>query len=231
MFPIPPVTLNLMLACVAVYCLGSFQTTAALLQWGALWPLASGNFMPWQLVTYAFMHWGTPHLLFNMLFLWMFGSEIERLWGRQRFLVFLLVCAISAALVQLLVTAAMGSTHATVGASGAIYGLLLAYALSFPNRQFDLIGFVPMLLIMLPSPTLNLIGAVLYVVMVTNRQAVPIPPVYVRAGAMVTILIIIELSFGLFVHTGVAHFAHLGGMLGGWVMLRWWRQGGRLGRR
>ena len=223
MLPIPPATLNLILACVAVFFLGTFQMPAAVLQWCALWPLGSGAFMPWQLVTYAFMHGGTAHLLFNLLFLWMFGSELERLWGRSRYLWFLLASAAAAAVAQLIVTTAMGSTHPTVGASGAVYGLLLAYALAFPYRQFDLIGFVPMLMLMLPSPTLNLLGALLYVMLMTNRQAVPVPPVMVRAGVMVGILIGIELLFGLFVHTGVAHFAHLGGMAGGWLMLKYWR--------
>ncbi len=229
MFPIPRVTQNLMLACVVVYCLGAFQTTAQLLQWCALWPLSSGAFMPWQPLSYAFMHGSLPHLLLNMLFLWMFGSEMERLWGGRRYGLFLLASAVAAAVAQLVVTTAMGSLHPTVGASGAIYGLLLAYALSFPQRQFDLVGFVPMLLITMPSTTLSLVGAILYVMMMTNRQAVPIPPVYVRAPMMVTILIAVELTLGLFVHTGIAHFAHLGGMAGGWLMLRYWR--GARGRR
>ena len=231
MVPIPPVTKNLMLACVAMLCLRYFPPADALLRWAELWPLRSGNFMPWQVVSYAFLHAGVPHLLFNMLGLWMFGSELESYFGRKRYLQFVLVSAVSAAVAQLAVTAAMGSMHSTVGASGVIYGLLLAYALSFPNRQFDLVGFVPMLLIMLPSQTLNILGFVLYVVLATNRQAVPIPPVYVRALVMVAIFGAIELLLGLFVHTGVAHFAHLGGMLGGWLMMRYWRTAGVSGRR
>ena len=232
MFPIPTVTKNLMLACVAVFCLGFFPVLLPVTQWFALWPVGSGNFMPWQVVTYAFLHQGMPHLLFNMLGLWMFGSELENLWGRNRYLQFLGVAVVGAAAAQLLVTAAMGSSHATVGASGAIYGLLLAYALSFPHRQFDLVGFLPMLLLMIPSQTMTILGVILYVMLATNRQAVPIPPVYVRALVMVAIFGAIELLLGLFVHTGIAHFAHLGGMLGGWLMMRYWRsKGGQLGRR
>jgi membrane associated rhomboid family serine protease len=225
MFPIPPVTKNLILACVAIACLRYFGSIEVLLRWGELWPLGSGNFMPWQVVSYAFLHstQSPGHLIFNMLGLWMFGSELERLWGTKRYLQFALVSAVAAAAAQLLVTAAMGSTHPTAGASGVIYGLLLAYALSFPNRQFDLVGFLPMLLIMVPSQTLNILGFVLYVVLATNRQAVPIPPIYVRALTMVGIFGGIELLLGLFVHTGIAHFAHLGGMLGGWLMVRYWR--------
>jgi membrane associated rhomboid family serine protease len=230
MFPIPPVTKNLMLACVAVFCLSFFATALPVTQWLALWPVASGRFMPWQVLTYAFEHGSTSHLLFNMLALWMFGSELERLWGTKRYLQFLAVAAITAAAAQLLVTAAMGSMHPTVGASGAVYGLLLAYALTFPHRQFDLVGFLPMLLLLLPSQTLNILGIVLYVMLATNREAVPIPPVYVRALVMVSIFGAIELFLGLFVHTGIAHFAHLGGMLGGWLMIRFWR-GSRGSRR
>jgi len=223
MFPIPPVTKNLMLVCVAVFCLGFFAGALPITQWLALWPVASGRFMPWQVLTYAFEHGSTSHLLFNMLALWMFGSELEKLWGTKRYLQFLAVAAIAAAGAQLLVTAAMGSTHPTVGASGAVYGLLLAYALTFPHRQFDLVGFLPMLLLLLPSQTLNILGIVLYVMLATNREAVPIPPVFVRALVMVSIFGVIELVLGLFVHTGIAHFAHLGGMLGGWLMIKFWR--------
>ena len=230
MFPIPPVTRNLMLVCVAVYCLGFFPVLLPVTQWLPLWPVGSGRFMPWQVLTYAIEHGSTSHLLFNMLALWMFGSELEKLWGTKRYLQFLAVAAIAAAAAQLLVTAAMGSMHPTVGASGAVYGLLLAYALTFPHRQFDLVGFLPMLLLLLPSQTLNILGIVLYVMLATNRQAVPIPPVYVRALVMVSIFGAIELFLGLFVHTGIAHFAHLGGMLGGWLMIRFWR-GSRGSRR
>ena len=227
MFPIPPVTKNLMLACVAVFCLRYFAFLGPVTQWLPLWPLGSGLFMPWQVLTYALEHGSMSHLFFNMLALWMFGSELERLWGTKRYLQFVAVATITAAAAQLLVTAAMGSTHPTVGASGTVYGLLLAYALTFPHRQFDLVGFLPMLLLLIPSQTLNILGIILYVMLATNRAAVPIPPVYVRSLVMVGIFGGIELLLGLFVHTGIAHFAHLGGMLGGWLMVRYWRGAGR----
>jgi membrane associated rhomboid family serine protease len=187
--------------------------------------------MPWQPVSYALLHGSTSHLFFNMLGLWMFGSELEQLWGRNRYLQFIGVCVLSAAAAQLLVTLLMGSLVPTLGASGAIYGLLLAYALAFPRRQFDLVGFVPMLLLMLPSQTLNIVGVVLYLMLMTNRQAVPIPPIYVPALTMAAIFGAIELVMGLFFGDGVAHFAHLGGMLGGWLMVRYWRSSGRARRR
>lgn len=218
--PIPPITKNLMLACTAVFCLQLFLPLG---RWFALYPLASGHFMPWQLLSYAFLHGDLSHLLFNMLGLWMFGAELESLWGRKRFMQFVAVSVVSAAALQLLVTHLMGSMSPTIGISGAVLGLLLAYGLSFPNRQFDLVGFVPMLLIMLPSQALNLLGIVLYFMLMTNRQSVPIPPVYVRAVVMVAIFGALELVLGTFFRSGVAHFAHLGGMLGGFFMLRYWR--------
>ncbi len=231
MFPIPPVTKNLMLVCVSVFCLHYFRWTAPMQTWLALWPLGSGRFMPWQVLTYAIEHGNPLHLFLNMLALWMFGSELEKLWGTRRYLQFLAVAAVTAAATQLLVTAAMGSLHQTVGASGAVYGLLLAYALTFPGRQFDLVGFLPMLLFLAPSESLQMLGVLLYLMMVTNRQLVPIPPVHVRALVMVSIFGAIELVLGLFVHTGIAHFAHLGGMLGGWLMMAFWRGNWRSSRR
>ena len=218
--PIPPITKYLMLACTAVFCLQLFLPLA---RWFALFPIASGHFMPWQLLSYAFLHGDLSHLLFNMLGLWMFGAELENLWGRKRFMQFVAVSVVSAAALQLLVTHLLGSMAPTIGISGAVLGLLLAYGLSFPNRQFDLVGFLPMLLIMLPSQALNLLGMVLYFMLMTNRQAVPIPPMYVRAVVMVAIFGALELLLGIFFRDGVAHFAHLGGMLGGFLMLRYWR--------
>jgi membrane associated rhomboid family serine protease len=180
--------------------------------------------MPWQLVSYAFLHGGFSHLFFNMLGLWMFGAELERLWGQKRYWQMLLAGTITGALAQLLVTALPGPHGYTVGASGALYGLLLAYALVFPRRQFDLVGFLPMALMMIPGQIFNTLGLVLFVMLMTNRQAVPIAPIVVPAKTMVLIFGGIELFQGvLFGSSGVAHFAHLGGMLGAWLMLRYWR--------
>ena len=129
--PIPPLTKNLMLACTAVFCL---QVFLSLDRWLALWPLGSGLFMPWQIVSYAFLHGGMGHLFFNMLGLWMFGSELERLWGPKRYWQFLLAGVLAAAAAQLLVTWLTGSNTPTVGASGALFALLLAFGMLFPNR-------------------------------------------------------------------------------------------------
>ena len=168
--PLPPVTKTLILICVGIFCLGllippQYEALAA------LWPLSTGLFQPWQVVTYAFLHGSAFHLLFNMLGLWMFGSELENLWGPRRYLQFLAASA------------------PTVGASGALYGLLLAFGMLFPNRTIQLL----------------------------------IPPIPMKAKVYVAIVGGLELLMGLGGPSGVAHFAHLGGMLGGFLMIRYWR--------
>ncbi len=218
--PIPPVTRNFMLVCVAAYCLTLLWPD--LNNWFALWPLGSGNVWPWQLFSYALLHADLNHLLFNMLGLWMFGTELEQYWGAKRYMQFGVVSAISAALTQLVVMFLMGSAALTVGSSGILFGLLMAYALTFPNRRFDLVGFLPMALMMVPLQLFNIIGMVLFFLLLTNRQAVPIPPILVPAMTMVFIYGAIELLLGMFYRSGVAHFAHLGGMLGGYLMIRFW---------
>jgi membrane associated rhomboid family serine protease len=228
--PLPPTTKAVILACVAFFCIDQFLPLG---QWFALWPLSTGNLMPWQVLTYGGLHGDVGHLFFNMLGLWMFGSELERLWGRNRYLTFLAVSVVVAGLTQLLVNHLLGSRAPTVGASGALFGLLLAYALSFPRRQFDLVGFLPMLLMIIPSQPINMLGLILFFVLLTNRQMVPIPPIPIPAMTMVAIFGAIELALGLFFRSGsgVAHFAHLGGMLGGWLLIQYWRRRGPFGRR
>jgi membrane associated rhomboid family serine protease len=184
--PIPPLTKSLMLACTAVFCLQAFLP---LERWFALWPVASGLFMPWQVLSYAFLHGGVFHLFFNMLGLWMFGSELERIWGQQRYWQFLLAGVLAAAAAQLLVTAATQSISATVGASGGLFALLLAFGMMFPNR------------IIMPL----------------------FPPIPMKARTFVIVFGAIELGMGLMNTGGVAHFAHLGGMVGGFLMIRYWR--------
>jgi membrane associated rhomboid family serine protease len=184
--PISPLTKALMLTCTAVFCLGFF---IRLEYWFALWPLQSGLFLPWQVVTYGFLHGSLTHLAFNMFGLWMFGSELERVWGRTRYWQFLLASLLTAAATQLLITWLSGSNVPTVGASGALYGLLLAFGMLFPNRVI-----VPL-----------------------------IPPIPMKARTFVIVFGALELVLGLAGSSGVAHFAHLGGMLGGFLMIRYWR--------
>ena len=170
-------------------------------------PLLAGAFVlvpsliplrPWSAVTYMFLHGGLTHLFFNMLGLWMFGSELERLWGGRRYGQFLLAGVLAAALTQILVTMLTGSRVPTVGASGALFALLLAFGMLFPNR------------IIMPL----------------------FPPIPMKARTFVMVFGGIELLLGsglIDALTGlgggnIAHFAHLGGMVGGWLMIRYWRK-------
>lgn len=185
---IPPVTKAYLLACVGFFSL--FTLVPGLARWFELWPIQSGLFLPWQLLSYAFLHGSLTHLVLNMLGLWMFGSELERVWGPKRYTQILVASALTAAMVQLLVTFLMDSYSPTVGASGALFGLLLSFGMLFPNRII-----VPL-----------------------------IPPIPMKAKYFVAIFGGIELLLGLNNNSGVAHFAHLGGMLGAWLLIRHWRK-------
>ena len=193
--PLPPVTQALLLANVAIFFLGELLGPGLLAPF-ALWPVGQG-FWPWQLLTYAFLHGSFNHLFFNMLGLWMFGSELEHIWGQKRFLQFYTASVIAAALTQLLVNALLHSPTPTIGASGGLFGLLLALAMIFPNRIILLFFVLPM-----------------------------------KAKWLVALYGVLELYQGVYVmNSGVAHFAHLGGMLGGLLMLRYWRGQAPFGRR
>ncbi|MEW6097942.1 MAG: rhomboid family intramembrane serine protease [Pseudomonadota bacterium] len=199
--PLPPITKALLLINVAAFCI-DLILGPWLMGLLALWPVHSGLFMPWQIVTYAFLHGSLGHLFFNMLGLWMFGSELERLWGEKRFAQFYAASILTAAAAQLIVTSLTGSNVPTVGASGGLFGLLLAYGILFPNRTI-----MPLF-----------------------------PPIPMKAKVFVAIYGGLELFFGVTgTASGIAHFAHLGGMLGGFLMIRYWRGqppfGGRGGRR
>jgi len=168
----------------------------------ALWPLLPVDgqlrFHVWQIVTYAFLHSTdkigylvSPHLLFNMLGLWMFGAEIERYVGPRRLLACYFASVVTAALTQLVVPVLLGTPPApTIGASGGVFGLLLAYALLFPNRKV-----IPL-----------------------------IPPIPMPAWVFATLYAGVELFMGVTgTLSGIAHFAHLGGMIGSTAVVMRWR--------
>ncbi len=187
---IPPVTKAFMLICVGVFCLLELVSGLGGLQvMLALWPLNSGYFNFWQPITYAFLHGDAWHLFFNMLGLWMFGSELETVWGGKRYTQMLVASTLTAAAAQLVFTLVMGSTAPTVGASGALFGLLLSYGLLFPDR------------IIMPL----------------------FPPIPMKAKVFVAIFGALELLLGITGGGGIAHFAHLGGMLGAWLLFNYWR--------
>jgi membrane associated rhomboid family serine protease len=107
----------------------------------ALWPLGSDQipFQFWQLVSYGFLHGDIMHIAFNMFALWMFGSDVERVLGTRKFAIYYLTCVVGAAIVQLVVAALQGGIYPTVGASGGVFGILLAFGMIFPNRMVMLI--------------------------------------------------------------------------------------------
>lgn len=158
----------------------------------ALWPVGSDFFLPWQLVTYGFLHGGVGHLFFNMLALFMFGAEVEYRWGSRRFLQFYLACVVGAGITHMVMSGVMGVPPGPlVGASGGVFGVLLAYGMMFPDRQVMLL----------------------------------IPPIPMRAKNLVILMGAVTLVLGyLQPGGGVAHFAHLGGMLVGFLMIQFWRK-------
>ena len=198
----PPTTTILILANVAGFLLQGLLP--AFVAPFALWPLGSAAatggqvaFAPWQLVSYAFLHGGLFHLGFNMLALYMFGGPLEQLWGSRPFALFYLVCIVVAALTQL-----------------AVLGVVP------PNGQF--------------TPTIGASGGVFGLLlgfgMMYPRQTIVllIPPIPMPAWLFVILYGLMELYLGVTSNTGggIAHFAHLGGMAAGFVMIQYWR--GRL---
>ena len=178
----------------------------------------ASDFNPIQLITYMFMHANFEHIFFNMFAVWMFGRTLEAVWGPKRFLIYYMICGIGAGLMQELVqymeyffawsqcTAVSTSAGIipmeaflnqlnTVGASGAVYGILLAFGMLFPNSE--------MFVFPIPMP--------------------------IKAKYFVIGYAVIELLLGITGGDGVAHFAHLGGMLVGFILIIYWRKknGGR----
>lgn len=188
---LPPATRALILINAGMYLLQLFAGNL-IEQLFALWPPGSELFRPWQLLTYAFLHdpHNFAHIFFNMFALFMFGRSLELYWGARRFVVFYLVCVLAAALTQLAVQGASSEAEEVIGASGGVFGVLLAFAWYFPRQR----------LFVIPIP-------------------IPIP-----AWLFVTIYGFLELFLGVTGRQqGVAHFAHLGGMLGAALCIAFWR--------
>ncbi len=107
-----------------------------IVEYGALWPLSSGHFLPWQLFTYMFLHEGFTHILFNMLMLWWVGVQVEQAWGTKRFLIYYFVCGLGGATAHLLLSGFFGmASGPMLGASGAIFGVLVAFGVMFPEMR------------------------------------------------------------------------------------------------
>lgn len=217
---IPTVTKNLLLINLIVFLAAMvFQRQFDMERWGSLHFFMAPDFHVWQFITYQFMHGSFTHIFFNMFALWMFGCIIERVWGPQKFLFYYLVCGIGAGLCQELVqyiefsgdgltalsvndrvnvvgvgVMTVGQIYnlsCTVGASGAVYGILLAFGMTFPNER----------LFVFPLP-------------------VPI-----KAKWFICIYAVLELVLAYSSNgDGVAHVAHLGGMLFGLLLILYWRK-------
>ncbi len=202
---LPPITKALLWSNALVYGLQLLLGEAVFRSF-MLWPLGdypfgfdngeliTAGFLPWQLVTYGFMHGSPGHLFFNMLAVFMFGAQIEQVWGPKRYATYFFVCLVGAGTIQLAVAtwsvSAGGAPYPTLGASGGVYGLLLAFGMMFPNRQVMLL----------------------------------IPPIPMKARTLVIVFGAIELFMGVTgTQSGVAHFAHLGGMLFGFLLIQHWR--------
>ena len=219
---LPPVTKNLLI--INVLC---WMGTVALSKYGidiehifGLHFFMAPSFRIWQPITYMFLHDGFQHIFFNMFAVWMFGRIMEVQWGEKRFLTFYLLCGLGAALSQEIcqfvhyelalasydavnvggITVPMTAyldTILTVGASGAVYGILLGYGVTFPNNELFIIP-------------------------------IPVP---IKAKWLVTAYVVLELALGLrnSAADNVAHFAHLGGMLAGFLIILYWRRKDRGG--
>jgi membrane associated rhomboid family serine protease len=197
MFRLTPVVRAILLANVVLFLAQWFVGEQRLMPL-ELWPLGTDRyyaglpFRPWQLLSYGFLHFAFWHLFFNMLGLMIFGPAVERLLGGRRFQVYNLVCVVGAAVAQLAVTALFARDPApTVGASGGVFGVLFAFAMSWPQQK----------LLVFPIP-------------------VPVP-----AWLWITGYALLELYQGVVGRNeGVAHFAHLGGMAAGYLLLMAWRR-------
>ncbi len=197
---LPPVTRALIIANVVVFLLQQVAPET-FVEWFALWPIDHPFFHPWELITYSFLHGGRliggfdiTHIFFNMFALFMFGRPLEQFWGSRRFLIYYFVSVLAAAGTELIVQNATQSAEPVIGASGGIFGLLLAFGWYFPRARLLLL----------------------------------FPPIPMPAWLFVTLYGILELFLGVTgAEAGVAHFAHLGGMLGGALSILYWRSRGR----
>jgi membrane associated rhomboid family serine protease len=187
--PLTPINKAVVMLCVAVFALQQI-VPGVLERWMALWPVASGGFMPWQIATHALLHDSVPNLVLNLLVFWLLGSSLESVWGQRRYVNYLIACGLAAGVAHLLLTFALGIKVPASGTSGVILGMLMGFALTFPDAKVMLL----------------------------------IPPIPIKAKHLVVLIAITVVIFGLL--GSIASLATLAGMLGGWLMIRYWRSGG-----
>jgi membrane associated rhomboid family serine protease len=172
--------------------IGNTTLEQYIIKYFALIPIGYG-FLPWQLITYQFMHGGIMHIALNMFALWMFGIEIENIWGSKKFLFFYLMCGVAAGISQLIFPPLFNEPlAATIGASGAIFGVLIAFGMMFPDRYIYIYFLLP-----------------------------------VKAKYLIIGYVLLEL-YSIPQGGNVAHLAHLGGALAGFIYLMYERKNNRL---
>ena len=198
-FGIPEVTRNIIAINVLLF-VATIYSGDTIYEYLALFNYKSNYFHGWQMITHMFMHGSFTHLLFNMFGLYMFGSRLEQMWGAKRYINFYLITGLGAALLHTLVQdyeitqGLVNINQPTVGASGALFGILVAFAMYWPNTQLFLM-FIP----------------------------VPIKAKWAVIGYAA-----FELFAGISgFQAGVAHFAHLGGALFGFILVQYWNKNNR----
>ena len=192
----PPIVKNLMIINVLVFVAQMiFDKQYDLTMRLAMWPVDSPFFRPYQIVTHMFSHGSIGHIFFNMFSLWMFGKILENVWGGKRFLLFYLICGIGAAALHLAVEYFMGGIAPAVGASGAVMGVLVAFAYLFPNTELFIL-FIPF-------------------------------PIKAKWAAIGYVAIDLFSGVASFSGDNIAHFAHLGGALTGFILVLVWNKGNR----
>jgi membrane associated rhomboid family serine protease len=191
----PPAVKNLLIITALVYLASRAPAIGPYLrEYAPLYPIHSPHFYPWQFVTYLFMHANLEHIFFNLFALWMFGQAIENYWGTKRFLIYFFLCGIGGGLAYVLINGSPVLTPQgfyyvpTIGDSGAVFGILAAFGMMFPERRIYLWFLVP-----------------------------------VKAKYFVIFFGALELFFGVFGYErGVAHWAHIGGAVVGFILIKLW---------
>lgn len=189
---IPPVTRNVLIAIVVMFVAENLLQAVTqngvyiIHRYFPLFPIQSEYFYPWQLITYALLHGNLMHLFFNGFAIWMFGSQIEHYWGEKRYAIFIIACILGSGLANALL-----SPYPAIGISGAVYGLLIAYGMMWPNHTIMLV----------------------------------LPPIPIKAKYFVMIIAGMSVYSSLTAQQdGIAHLAHLGGAVTGFLLIQYWRK-------
>lgn len=225
---LPPAVKNIIIINALIMVMITLKESFMLENFALYFP-ASPFFRIWQPLTYMFMHGGFGHLFFNMYSLFIFGSVLERVWGTKKFLLFYFVTGLGAALVHI------GVQWIQYGSALATYGLSLndASALAQEVARSIQAGAdrIPVWSLSLFTPTVGASGAI-YGVLMGYAMLYPdsiltllFPPVSLKAKWFVLIFAAIELALGVFgTRAGIAHFAHLGGLIFGFILIMYWKR-------